>query len=173
MEYIPVHIPAGSGAAADSHLRPEMNIRSRREVSAMDRINRGAFESWQTSTPLPGCEQGRPQYMTTAPLMARTDARQHYAAPTYKAGVGLGGNAGGYFNKYDVTSDPQNVARELDAAVYEPQGDRGVQESRRLAERQFSARWVPPKATTESIQARLKAGETLLPTLNDMSRVYR
>jgi hypothetical protein len=166
MQYIPV-----AGQVDPSYLRPCMTLRSRREVSTIDHVNTRFNEMWQsdatigTSTKLP--------YLDTAPLMSRTDYRKHGNTPIYKPGSGLDSKSGSYFDKYDVTTDPRNVVREMQNVVYEPVQDRGSDESMRLASRQFSGRWIPAEVTEESIQMRLRAGETLLPSLNDMKKIYR
>jgi hypothetical protein len=109
--------------------------------------------------------------MDMKPSMSRIDTRDKRGAVAYTPGTDRTLN-GPYFGQYDAATDPTNVARELQAAVYEPIEDRGAIQSVRLAERQFSNRWIDPKVTQESVQLRLKAGETLLPSLNDMSRMY-
>ena len=159
MEYNPVY------------LRPEVNIRSRREVSANDHVNSRLHENWQTSTPvLRNCNVTQIPYMDMKPIMTRTDQRIHHPAPKYDPGSTLTGK---YFDKYDITTDSRNVARELNSTVYEEPSTRGVKEAQRLAERQFTARWVSAEDTQSSLQARLKAGEALLPLLNDMKKIYK
>jgi hypothetical protein len=103
---------------------------------------------------------------------ARLDRRDNRPAPSFEAdGPQLVGNP--YFDKYDVASDPRNVARELQGAVYEDREDRGLAESKRLLQRSFDSRWTTKEQTERDIQERVEAGFTLLPALNDMTKVYK
>jgi hypothetical protein len=151
------------------HLRPCFSLRSRREASAIDQINRRLYESSLVQAPY--VDLNKTTYLDTQPLMSRTDTRGKRDTVAYTPGIDKG-IRGPYFNQFDGTSDPQNVARELQSAVYEPVEDRGALQSARLAERQFGNRWLDSSVVQESIQLRLKAGETLLPSLNDMSKMY-
>jgi hypothetical protein len=162
MQYIPVeeHVDP-------NYLRPCFSLRSRREINTVDQLNARISESWQNTH----VGTNRTPYMDMKPSMSRIDTRDKRGAVAYMPGIDKSLN-GPYFNQYDAKTDPINVARELEAAVYEPIEDRGAIQSIRLAERQFGNRWIDPKITQESIQLRLKAGETLLPSLNDMSRMY-
>ncbi len=168
MQYIPV-----AGNVDPAYLRPCMSIRSRREVSTIDHVNARSYEMWQADRPYLGgtTDASGVPYMDMAQLSSRTDYRDQRGMRAYTAQSGLGDT--GYFDRYDPATDPRNAARELQAAVYEPANDRGAEQSVRLAERQFSGRWVGATNTKEIIQMRLKAGETLLPALNDMKRVYQ
>jgi hypothetical protein len=131
-------------------------------------VNGRSYNLWRSDRPyLGGTENAGVPYMDVAQLTSRTDYRNHNGATPYTQET-----AAKYYDRYDPASDPRNNARELQAAVYEPVNDRGAQQDSRLAERQFSARWVATKDTQEIIQMRLKAGETLLPALNDMKRIY-
>lgn len=155
---------------------PEMSIRSRREVRTRDTVNARTYEHWQTDGRY-GIYDRRdpnaaPTFMDMMANSARLDRRDNRPAPSFEAdGPQLVGNQ--YFDKYDVASDPRNVARELQGAVYEDREDRGMAESKRLLQRSFDSRWTTKEQTERDIQERVEAGFTLLPALNDMTKVYK
>lgn len=158
---------------------PQMSLRSRREVSTRDQVNALYYEQWQTDGPYginnrPDINKQAPFY-DMMPLSARTDQRsflqaQPYVATAAGADEQLGSNP--YFQKYDVKSDPRNVSRELRGAVYETPEDRGLKESKHMLERQFTAAYVPADRTKLDIETSLAARERLMPTMNDMSKIY-
>jgi len=155
---------------------PEMTLRSRREVRTRDAANARNYEHWQTDGRY-GIYDRRdpnaaPTFMDMQANAGRLDRRDNRQAPSFDAdGPQLVGNA--YFDKYDVASDPRNVARELKGAVYESMEDRGIQESRRLLERTFQSRYAERDQIEKAVQDRLSAGMNLLPVVNDMMKVYR
>ena len=186
---------------------PQMSLRSRREVSALDQINSLHVEQWQTDGPqlqndrpdisnaeikernkwlnkslaenlgaangndaaaqnamayryslgIGGVDQdlkmaqswkdkstergfavhrrGAYTFMDMNPINTRTTDRNYLQNQQYVAGNG--GSSGGsdqlgqnpYFDRFDVVTDPFNVARELRATVYEDKVDRGLLES--------------------------------------------
>jgi hypothetical protein len=75
-----------------------------------------------------------------------------------------------YFEKFDVSSDSRNVARELRSVVYEDIDDRGVAESKKLLERSFESRWSLPKV--HAGPNHVEAFELLRPSINQMNKVY-
>ena len=77
-----------------------------------------------------------------------------------------------YFQKYDVSQDPRNVSRELRGAVFEVPEDRGLKESKRLLERQFTAAAMPAALTVEDTETRLRARDRLMPEIDDYRRMY-
>ena len=155
---------------------PEMMPRSRREVRTRDAVNARNYEHWQTDGRY-GIYDRRdpnsaPTFMDMMGNAGRLDRRDNRPAPSFNPdGPQLVGNA--YFEKYDVATDPRNVARELKGAVYETQEDRGLAESRRLLERTFQSRFVERGEIDKAIQERLEAGSNLLPAVNDMKRIYK
>lgn len=154
---------------------PQMVLRSRREVSTRDFINATQYEHWQTDSPAmttnrPDLNKQAPFY-DMKPLQARTDGRSFLQSQPYVADAGML-DTNPYFQKYDVKSDPRNVTRELRGAVFETPGDRGLAESKRMLERQFTAAYVPEDRTLVDIETNLKARERLLPMMDDMSKIY-
>jgi hypothetical protein len=153
-----------------------MTLRSRREVRTRDAANARNYEHWQTSARY-GIYDRRdpnaaPTFMDMQANAGRLDRRDNRPAPSFDPdGPQLVGNV--FFDKYDVASDPRNVARELKGAVYETLEDRGIQESRRLLERTFQSRYTEREQIEKAVQERLAAGMNLLPAVNDMTKIYR
>ncbi len=155
---------------------PTMQLRSRRELPTRDTVNARNYEHWQTDGRY-GIYDSRdpaaaPTFMDRMPNAGRLDRRDNRPAPAFQpGGPRLAGNV--YFDKFDVESDPRNVVRELQGAVYESKEDRGVEESRRILERSFDSRWIEKQEIQKAIKDRLDAGNNLLPALNDMKVMYR
>ena len=154
---------------------PQMTLRSRREVATRDFVNAQQYEHWQTDGRYG--VQNRPDLNAQAPMFdqmpitARTDDRSYMQSQTFVAGgAALEGNP--YFQKYDVSQDPRNVSRELRGAVFEAPEDRGLKESKRLLERQFTAAAMPAALTVEDTETRLRARDRLMPEIDDYRRMY-
>lgn len=162
-------------AAAPPVPLPQMTLRSRREVATRDFVNAQQYEHWQTDGRYG--VQNRPDVNAQAPfydmmpLTSRTDDRNYMQnQPFVAGGAPLGSNP--YFQKYDVTNDPRNVARELRGAVFEIPSDRGMQESQRMLERQFTAQYVPADRTREDTETMLVARAQLMPLMDDYRKLY-
>ncbi len=154
---------------------PQMSLRSRREVNTKDIFNARQYEHWQTDSPYGIQNRLDPNAQRTfydmAPQTARTDQRSFLQSqPFVPADNQLAGNP--YFQKFDVASDPRNVSRELKGAVFEIPGDRGMLESRRMLERQFTSAIVPGTVTEADTEIRLRARDQLMPQLDDMTKLY-
>jgi hypothetical protein len=154
---------------------PQMTLRSRREVNTKDIFNARQYEHWQTDSPYGIQNRRDPNAQRTfydmAPQTARTDQRSFLQSqPFVPQAQQLAGNP--YFQKYDVVSDPRNVSRELKGAVFEVPGDRGMLESKRMLERQFTSALVPADMTQADTETRLRARDQLMPQLDDMTKLY-
>ncbi len=155
---------------------PEMQLRTRREMPTRDTVNARNYEHWQTDGRY-GIYDRRdlnaaPTFMDRLPSAGRLDRRDNRPAAAFDpSGPKLDGNI--YFDKFDVKSDPRNVARELQGAVYESREDRGIQESRRLLTRAFESRWTSRDEAEKAVAERIRAEGSLLPALNDMKIIYR
>ena len=159
---------------------PQMQLRTRREFDTKDTANARQFEAWTSGTPV---VQGgiitdeatayKPQAYDMAPLMSRADKRDYrQSQPFVPDGPSLAMNP--YFDRYDPTRDPRNMIREMRSVVYEvKEGDRGAVESRRLAERGFTSRWMPEGTSDEMAKASLMALEVMRPKMDDINMVYR
>lgn len=154
---------------------PQMSLRSRREVSTRDFVNAQQYEHWQTDGRYGvynrADQNAQAPFYDMAPLSARTDERNFIQSPQFVAGgAALTNNP--YFQKYDVTQDPRNVARELRGAVYETPGDRGLMESKRMLERQFTAQYVPAEQTRQDTETIIAGRDRLMPEMDDFRRMY-
>lgn len=75
-----------------------------------------------------------------------------------------------YFDKFDVTNNSRNMARELRSVVYEDIGDRGIEESKKLLGRAFESRWIPQGK--EIGVNPVEAFELLRPSITQMNKTY-
>jgi hypothetical protein len=162
--------------AAPPVLFGETNFRSRREVVTRDAANARLFEHWQSDGP--SGVNNRPiynnqPYMDMLPISGRSDHSKEKGMPTYdtKSDSSLDTNA--YFQKYDITQDPRNVARELSASVSEDKYDRGTVQDKPNLSRSFTSRWLPNDYATDTNLTTLRAYESLKPSQNDTSISYR
>lgn len=158
---------------------PQFSLRSRREVNTHDQVNSLHVEQWQTDGP--SLQNDRPDisgqryFMDMNPINSRTVDRNYIQNQPFIAGSGssdqLGQNP--YFAKFDVATDPFNVARELRATVYEDKVDRGLLESKRLLTRTYTTRYEPQDFAEKEQFNTLQAFEQLRPKFNNMERTYR
>ncbi len=166
---------------------PKYQVRVRKEALTRDTINARNFENLQSEVPVaqsqfilqPNGETKFINNLTTAttydmaPLTSRTVKRDYRrSVPFDPKGPGLAMNP--YFDRYDPTRDPRNAVRELRGVVYEDkEADRGIEESRRIAARGYSTRWIPEEDAEKEVKDQLLAYERMRPTFNDMSFDYR
>ena len=119
--------------------------------------------------------RGAYTFMDMNPINTRTTDRNYIQNQQYVAGNGesdqLGQNP--YFDRFDVVTDPFNVARELRATVYEDKVDRGLLESKRLLNRTYTTRYVEPDYVAKNSLDTLNSYEDLRPRLNTMDKTYR
>lgn len=150
-------------AAPPTHFG-EMTLRSRREVVTRDAANARLFEHWQTDGP--SSYNNRPvyggqPYMDMMPTPSRADHSVNKGVPVYDtASATLDTNP--YFQKYDITQDPRNVARELNGSVVEDKYDRGLKQARPALDRTFSSRWLPQDYAEENNLTTLLAYEKVM-----------
>jgi hypothetical protein len=154
--------------------------RARREVNVKDQINSLHVEQWQTDAP--SLQNDRPDvrgqraFMDMNPINTRTDFRSYLQAQPFVPNTAMDSQALGqnpFFEKYDITTDPTNVARELRASVYEERTDRGLLESKRLLSRTYTTRYVTNEYVTSNNLDTLNAYDTMKPRLNKMDINYR
>jgi hypothetical protein len=169
MEPIPI-------AAGPAMFRPEFSLRSRREQPYKDVLNARRYEHWNTDAP--GPTQNRPDvnrqaaYSDMNPINTRTVTRDYRQAQPFVAGAGkLGDNP--YFQKYDVATDPRNVVRELQGAVYEYNPPRDQEVSQKLLSRNFETLHVPEAQVKKSYEEAIDVFAGIRPKLNDMKATFR
>ena len=159
---------------------PKFVPRVRREMAgSRDVVNARMYESWQTEAPAlynnrndPGAQKGG--FMDMAPLSSRQDTKSYRQSQPYEVGSRaevLAGNP--YFQKFDVTQDPRNVARELRGSVFEEKADRGLKENKSLMEREFKHRNVNESVAEQAVRTRLEAGTAIRPVPTDTLKDYR
>jgi hypothetical protein len=167
------HIPIASGPPL---VMPQFSIRSRREQPVRDVFNARQYEHWNTDAP--GPVQNFPDLGRQAPLQdmkpinSRTVERDYRQAQPFVAGGDqLGKNP--YFQKFDVATDPRNVARELRSAVYEYNAPRDQEVSQRMLSRNFETLHVPESQVKKSYEQALDIYAGMRPKLNDMRATFR
>jgi len=156
---------------------PQMQLRARREIPTRDSVNARQVEHWRTDVPQPFAS--RPDMNKQAPFydMNPVFTRNLDAEAFRQNQLFVVDNEqiqkNPYFQKYDVTSDPRNLARELKSAVVETKTPRSEDESRRLFERGFQHQYVPRPQTDTTVSKALEAFEQMRPKLNDMKAFFR
>lgn len=159
---------------------PKMQLRVRRETNAEDAMNARQFEAWQASVPVvQGGYSSDPANSLPAvaydmaPQSSRTDKRDYRQSQPFVAnGPSLAMNP--YFDRYDPTRDPRNMIREVRSVVYEEkEADRGLEESKRLAARGYTSRWIPEGSSEDDLKASLQAYAIMRPKVDDITQDYR
>lgn len=156
---------------------PEFSLRSRREQPIRDVFNARQYEHWNSDAPqpvtnAPDLAKQAPHY-DMKPVNSRritTDYRQ--AQPFVATATDqLAGNP--YFQKYDVTSDPRNVTRELRAAVYEYNSPREQTVNQHMMERNFQSRYTPEPLVQATYEKAVDVYAGMRPKLNDQKATFR
>lgn len=167
------HIPIASGPPL---VLPQFSLRSRREQPVRDVFNARQYEHWNTDAPgpvqnFPDLAKQNP-HQDMNPINTRTVTRDYRQAQPFVAdGDRLGKNP--YFQKFDVASDPRNVVRELQSAVYEYNPPRGQETSNRMLSRNFETLHVPDSLVKKSYEDALDIYSKMRPKLNDMKASFR
>ena len=167
------HIPIASGPPL---LLPQFSIRSRREQPIRDVLNARHYELWNTDAPgptqnFPDVNKQQP-HQDMNPINTRTVTRDYRQAQPFVAGADqLGKNP--YFQKFDVASDPRNVARELQGAVYEYNLPRDQEVSHKLLARNFDSLHTPDPQVKKSYEEAIDIYAGMRPKLNDMKSKFR
>lgn len=111
-------------------------------------------------------QQSRP-FMDMAPINSRTDTRDVRQSQPYVPKLNNSATMGNpYFQKFDITQDPRNVARELQGVVYEDRSIRG--QTNHIAERSLQQRWIPPDQVKTDLETMLKGRELTQPQLTTL-----
>jgi hypothetical protein len=155
---------------------PTLQLRVRKETATHDTVNARQFEQWQSDAPVlqgggPRDQSGqKAAYYDMAPLSSRTDKRDfRQSQPFIANGPSLAQNP--FFDRYDPTRDPRNMVREVRSVVYEDkEGDRGIEESKRLLERGLTSRWMPEGS---DLNAPILAYEVMRPKVDSIEVDYR
>lgn len=171
-------------------------LRIRQEYNGRDAINSRSWDFFHATPPTQVSERGlqnknAPAYMDMNPICSRTNAVQYRLQPSYipdasrgattTDSLGVMSPAGAVKPPADTFStnpytqrlnaggqDAKNMIRELRGAVVEDNRDRGVDAARALASRQFTDRWLPPRAGSDL--ASLQAYELLRPKQDEWTQ---
>jgi len=107
------------------------------------------------------------------PINTRTVERDYRQSQPYVAedASQLSGNP--YFQKYDATTDPRNVARELRSAVYEYNAPRDQTVNQHMMTRNFESRYVPEPEIGATYEKAIDVYAGIRPKLNNMKATFR
>jgi hypothetical protein len=145
-------------------------LRIRKEPSGRDYMNSRLWDNFHATPPTQVSSEmlktkNGPVYMDMNPTCTRKDVKQFRQVPEYMPTTGLPpaqNSTNPFLQRLDTEgSDARNVIRELRSAVTEDNRERDIDAAKRLAERQFTDRWLPPQ--TGSDIASLQAYELLRP----------
>lgn len=167
------HIPIASGPAL---VLPEFSLRSRREQPVRDVFNARQYEHWNSDGPTPSQNfhdpsRQAPQYDMN-PINTRTVDRDFRQSQPFVVD-GKQSFANPYFQKFDATRDPRNVAREMQSAVYEYNPPRDQGPSQKLMSRNFEGIYMPEAAVKASYEKAVDIYAGMRPKLNDMKAIFR
>jgi hypothetical protein len=147
-------------------------LRIRKEPNSRDFMNSRIWDSFR-ATPATQVSsemlqtKNEPVYMDMNPTCSRISNKQYRHVPEYIPSTATSlppttNSTNPYLQRLDTAgSDARNVMRELRSAVSEDNRERDIEASRRLAERQFADRWMPPQMSADN--ASLQAYELLRP----------
>lgn len=148
-------------------------LRIRKEPNGRDYMNARMWDSFRATPPTEVSadmlqNKAGPKYMDMNPIPSRKTTQQLRLQPDYMPSTNLPSNKNSlnpYMQRLDAQgSDARNVVRELRTAVEEDNREREVESGRRITERQFSDRWLPPQAAADA--GSLQAYELLRPKLS-------
>jgi hypothetical protein len=167
------HIPIASGPAL---VMPQFSIRSRREQPVRDVFNARQYEHWNNDVGSPEQNfhdntRGAAHYDMN-PINTRTVERDYRQSQPYVVD-GKQSFANPYFQKFDATRDPRNVAREMQSAVYEYNPPRDQEVSKKLMSRNFENPFMPEPEVKASYEKAVDVYAGMRPKLNNMKAVFR
>ena len=151
-------------------------LRVRKENNGRDAINSRAWDFFHATPATQVSADGLRSktgavHMDMNPICSRTNTVQYRIQPQYipdtsRTAPSTTFSQNPYLQRLDAEgSDSRNIVRELRGAVVEDNRERETDAIRKLAERQFAVRWLPPKAAADA--ASLQAYELLRPKHND------
>ncbi len=173
----PMHVAAASG----THFPPVQDptqmdvpacsaLRIRREQNSRDFVNSRLWDNFHATPPTQVSSDqlkktADPKYMDMNPVGTRKNTGQFRHQLDYMPDNNVPptqNSANPYLQRLDAEgSDARNIARELNSAVSEDNRERDVESAKRLADRQFADRWLPPQVAESA--ASLQAYELLRP----------
>lgn len=146
-------------------------LRIRREQNGRDSVNSRLWDNFHATPPTQTSSDhlkttSDPKYMDMNPVGTRKNAGQFRHQLDYMPDNNVPSAAKNsqnpFLQRMDAEgSDARNVVREFRDAVTEDNRERDVESAKRLADRQFADRWLPPQVAEEA--AALQAYEMLRP----------
>lgn len=145
-------------------------LRIRREQNGRDFVNSRLWDNFHATPPTQVSSDqlktsSDPKYMDMNPIGTRKATGQFRHQLDYMPNNALPpakNSTNPFLQRMDAEgSDARNIVRELRDAVNEDNRERDVESAKRIAERQFADRWLPPQAAEEA--AALQAYELLRP----------
>jgi hypothetical protein len=147
----------------------QSGLRIRQEGNSRDFMNSRMWDSFRATPPTQVSSdmlrtKNGPVHMDMNPEGSRKNTQQFRHQVEYMANElpPKENSTNPYLQRMDAAgSDARNIGRELRGAVVEDNRQRDIDSSKRLAERQFTDRWLPPKAAADA--GSLEAYELLRP----------
>jgi hypothetical protein len=145
-------------------------LRIRREQNGRDFVNSRLWDNFHATPPTQVSsdqlkQTADPKYMDMNPVGTRKATGQFRHQLDYMPDNRLPtteNSQNPFLQRLDAQgSDARNIVREFRDAVTEDNRERDVESAKRLADRQFADRWLPPQAAEEA--ASLQAYELLRP----------
>jgi hypothetical protein len=145
-------------------------LRIRREQNGRDFVNSRLWDNFHATPPTQVSSDqlkssADPKYMDMNPIGTRKATGQFRHQLDYMPDNALPptkNSTNPFLQRMDAEgSDARNIVRELRDAVNEDNRERDVEAAKRIAERQFADRWLPPQVAEEA--AALQAYELLRP----------
>ena len=167
------HISIASGPAL---VQPQFSLRSRREQPIRDVFNSRHYEHWTNDQPTSeqnfyDATKAAPHFDMN-PINTRTVDRDYRQSQPYVVD-GKKSFTNPYFQKFDATRDPRNVAREMQHAVYEYNAPRDQSVSQKLMSRNFEGLYIPEAEVKATYEKAVDIYAGMRPKLNDMKAVFR
>ncbi len=162
-QFPPVRDPTSMGIPACSALR------IRREQNGRDFMNSRMWDNFHATPPTqtsPQAVREDPRYMDMKPEGTRKGVGNYRFQleymPDNKVPDPSKNSQNPFLQRLDAAgSDGRNIVREFRDAVVEDNRERDLEASKRMADRQFQDRWLPPQVAEEA--AAIQAYELLRP----------
>jgi Sec-independent protein translocase protein TatA len=145
-------------------------LRIRREDNGRDFMNSRIWDNFRATPPTQTSSEAlqkseEPRFMDMNPQSSRQSVGQFRFQQEYMPGNEVPSSTNStnpYLQRLDAAgSDARNIIREFRSAVTEDNRERDVEASKKLNQRQFQDRWLPPQITEEV--SSLEAYELLRP----------
>jgi hypothetical protein len=148
-------------------------LRIRREANGRDYMNTRMWDNFRATPPTQvssellqaDADRGDPRFMDMNPIGTRRSGVQFRHQLDYMPDTKLPpkeNSANPYLQRMDAEgSESRNIVREFRGAVVEDNRERDVEASRKITDRQFQDRWLPPNEAEQA--ASIQAYELLRP----------